>query len=140
MNDKQTSRRKFLTAALTLSGAAATTLGTSLLRTSAAWAASADSPESRLELGRMAQLLFPHQGLDDDVYGQIIGDILDAAANDEATTAMLAAAEAGLNSAQDADWLDLDEEDQLAVIRKLEAEPYVVGVRETVRFRLYYLR
>jgi hypothetical protein len=138
MNDKLTSRRRFLTAALALSGVATTTLGTSLLRTSAAWAASGDSPGARLELGRMAQLLFPHEGLDDDVYGWIIGDILEAAANDEAVATMLAAAEASLNSAQDTNWLDLDEKSQLAVMREIEAESYVVGIRESVRFRLYY--
>jgi hypothetical protein len=39
MNDKQTTRRKFLLAALTFSGAASTSLGISFLKTGAAWAA-----------------------------------------------------------------------------------------------------
>ena len=138
MNDKQTTRRRFLLASVAFAGITATTSGPALLPVSRAWAAAKTSDETLAALGRMAQLLFPHDGLDDSVYGQIISDILEAAATDPAMTGILEAAESGLNTAQESDWLDLDEASQLAAMRRLEDEPYMAGIRESVRFRLYY--
>jgi hypothetical protein len=138
MNDKQTTRRRFLLASVAFAGITATTSGPSLLPVSKAWAAAKTSDEMLAALGRMAQLLFPHDGLDNAVYGQIISDILEAAANDPAMTELLEAAESGLDAAQDSDWLDLDAAGQVAVMRRLEHEPYMAGIRESVRFRLYY--
>jgi hypothetical protein len=138
MNDKQTTRRRFLLASMAFAGITATTSGPSLLPVSRAWAAAKTPAATLVDLGRMAQLLFPHDGLADTVYGQIISDILEAAATDPAMTDLLAAAEASLNSSRDQDWIDLDEASQLSVLRDLENEPHMAGIRESIRFRLYY--
>jgi len=137
MNDKQTTRRKFLVAALTFSGAASSSLGISFLRSSAAWAASANDADNLAAMGRLAQLLFPHDGLADGVYGEVVGEVLAWTAADPSTDGLLVVAEEALNAAQDQDWIELSESEQLAVITALQNEAFVAGIREMVRFRLY---
>ena len=138
MNDKQTTRRRFLVAALTFSGVASGSLGISLLRTSAAWAASTEDSEDLAAMGRFAQLLFPHEGLPDNVYGEVIAEVLATTAADPATQGILSTAEQTLDAAQDRSWLELDAAGQLAVMQKLEGEAFFAGIREMVRFQLYY--
>ncbi len=138
MNDKQTTRRRFLLAALTFSGVASSSLGMSLLRSSAAWAASTDDADDLAAMGRFAQLLFPHEGLADNVYGEVIAEVLATTAADPATQGILSTAEQTLDAAQDRSWVELDEASQIAVMRKLEGEAFFAGIREMVRFRLYY--
>lgn len=137
MNDKQTTRRKFLVAALTFSGAASTSLGISFLKTSAAWAQDADNAENLAAMGRLAQLLFPHEGLADEVYGTVIGEVLAITAADPATDGLLTIAENALNSAQEESWTALPEGQQLAALVALQNEAFMVGCRELIRFRLY---
>jgi len=137
MNDKQTTRRKFLIAALTFSGAASTSLGISFLKTSAAWAAQTDNTQNLAVMGRLAQLLFPHEGLADDVYGAVISEVLAITAADPATTGLFEIAENALNAAQDGVWAELPEEAQLAALNAVQNEAFIVGCRELVRFRLY---
>ena len=104
MNDKQTTRRKFLVAALTFSGVASSSLGISFLRSGTAWAADADASENLAAMGRLAQLLFPHEGLAPDVYGEVIGEVLAMTAADPATEGLLSVAEEALNTALGKDW------------------------------------
>jgi hypothetical protein len=137
MNDKQTTRRRFLVAALTFSGVASSSLGISMLRSSAAWAESADDTDSLAAMGRMAQLLFPHPGLDDSVYGEVIGEVLAITAADPATAGLLGIAAEALDAQQDRAWLDVPEAEQLAALTGLQNEAFIVGIRELVRFRLY---
>ena len=65
MNNKKTTRRRFLVAAITFSAVAASVPGTTWLRNSAAWAESAD--DSGGLLAQMARALFPHDGISDNV-------------------------------------------------------------------------
>jgi hypothetical protein len=138
MNDKQTTRRKFLVAALTFSGITSSSLGISILRSSAAWAESTSDADDPVAMGRFAQLLFPHDGLTDDVYGEVMSQVLAATAADSSTAELLTTAEAALNAQQEQPWSQLDEAGQLAVMHKLEGEAFFASIRERVRSRLYY--
>ncbi len=129
MPEEQTTRRRFLTAALVFSGVGST-LGSSWLKSAAAWA---DGSELDT-LGRMANHLFPHDGLDESIYGEIMMSVLDEAASDPAVRDQVDAAIASLDKA----WPDLDAGDQLAVMQELQDEAFFVGIRESVRFRLYH--
>lgn len=135
MQEEQTTRRRFLTATIALSSVGAT-LGSAWLKSAASWAASADADPKTL--GKLAQQMFPHEGLDYQVYGEIMSAVLESAASDQATTDLLDAAAAALDAARDTLWLDLDAGEQLAVLHELQDEPFFAGIRETVRFRLYY--
>ena len=137
MNDKQTTRRKFLVAALAFSGAATSSLGISFLRSSAAWAASAEDAANLAAMGRLAQLLFPHEGLADSVYGEVIGEVLTWAASDPSTTGLLSVAEDALNTSLGKTWATATEAEQLSAVTALQNEAFIVGIREMVRFRLY---
>ena len=138
MKNKQTTRRRFLIAALSFSGAASSSFGISFLSSSAAWAETPDDENVLAAMGKLAQLLFPHPGLDDSVYGSVIGEVLAITAADPATAGLLGVAEEALNAAQEKDWMALDKDSQLAAMRQIQDEAFIAGIRELVRFRLYY--
>jgi hypothetical protein len=132
MRESQTTRRKFLVAALTLGGAAATL---PFLRSSQVWAASdTDMPAVMVKLARR---LFPHEDMADAVYGEVVGQVLATIASDPATAGLIDGATQVLDSAGSGSWIDLAESEQLAVLRATENDPTVVGLRETVRFVFY---
>jgi len=137
MNDKQTTRRNFLVAALTFSGLASSSLGISFLRSSAAWAADSDAPENLAAMGRLAQLLFPHEGLAAEVYAEVVGEVLAMTAANPATDGLLNIAEGALDSALGKTWSTATEAEQLSALTALQSEAFIVGLREMVRFRLY---
>jgi hypothetical protein len=137
MNDKQTTRRRFLVAALTFSGVASSSLGISFLRSSAAWAADEASVDNLAAMGRLAQLLFPHEGLPSDVYAEVIGEVLAMTAADPATDGLLNIAEGALDSALSKAWATATETEQLAALTALQDEAFIVGIREMLRWRLY---
>ena len=132
MHDSQTTRRKFLVAALTLGGAAATV---PFLRSSQAWAESdADMPAVMVKLARR---LFPHEGMADGIYSEVVGQVLASIASNPATAGLIDGAIQVLDSAAAGSWTDLGESEQLEVLRATENDPTVVGLRETVRFVFY---
>lgn len=133
MNEEQTTRRRFLVAAAAISGVG-TTFGSSWLKSATAWADRAELET----LGHVARNLFPHEGLDVAVYGEIMRDVLDAAVSDNATADLVDTAIRALDTAREYAWIDLDADEQLAVMRELQDEPFFAGIRETVRFNLYY--
>jgi hypothetical protein len=132
MRDSQTTRRKFLVAALTLGGAAATA---PFLRSSQVWAETdADMPAVMVKFARR---LFPHEGMADRVYGEVVGQVLATTASNPATAGLVDGATRVLDSAASGSWIDLGEAEQLEVLRATENDPMVVGLRETVRFVFY---
>ena len=132
MRDSQTTRRKFLVAALTLGGAAATV---PFLRSSQAWAETdAEMPTVMVKLARR---LFPHEGMADGIYGEVVGQVLATIASNPATAGLIDGAVQVLDSAASGSWIDLGEAEQLEVLRATENDPTVVGLRETVRFVFY---
>ena len=76
MINKTTSRRRFLVAAMTVSGLATGSLASSLLREAAAWAETGNTA-----LLKMARLLFPHDSVPDEIYAEVVAGA--RAADDE---------------------------------------------------------
>jgi hypothetical protein len=132
MNDPQLTRRRFLIASLAFSTVAVS--GVSWLRGAAAWAGSTDEAT----LARFGRLLFPHDGLSDDVYADVMDNVLAALAANPATENLLAAAEDALNNQQEQAWFDLDEAAQIAAIENIQGEAYFAAIVGTLRGAFYY--
>jgi hypothetical protein len=135
MNHGEASRRRFLVAAITCSGLISTGMGAALLRASNAWAKSANGISD--ELTRMARLLYPHDGIADDVYAEVIDNILSDALNDVPTKKMLNEAVTALNNAMDGDWFEASAHDQIAVMKAVADRAFFVAIRDGVRARFY---
>ncbi len=135
MNQGETSRRRFLVAAIAYSGLLSTGMGAALLRASSAWAQAANGNAD--ELSRLARRLFPHDGIADAVYAEVIDSILSDSANDAAMTEMLNQAVAALNAAQNGDWFDAGENDQIAAMQAVENEAFFAAISGGVSARFY---
>ncbi len=135
MNQGETSRRRFLVAAIAYSGLISSGMGATLLRASSAWAQSAN--ENSDELTRVARLLFPHDEIADAVYAEVIDSILSDAANDASMTKMLKQAVTALNAAQNGDWFDIVTDDQIKAMNAVENEPFFAAIQGGVRARFY---
>ena len=132
MNDSQTTRRRFLLAALAFSTAAIT--GTTWLRGAAAWASSTDGTT----LARFGRLLFPHDDLPDEVYADVMNNVLMALESDPATENLLAAAEQALDAQHDTAWIDRDETGQIVAIENIQGEAFFAAILGTLRGAFYY--
>ncbi len=132
MNDSQTTRRRFLLAALAFSTAAVT--GSTWLRGAAAWASSTKGTN----LARFGRLLFPHDGLADDVYTEVMDNVLTALAANPATEDALATAEQALDAQHDTAWIDRGEPEQIAAIENIQGEAFFAAIVGTVRGAFYY--
>lgn len=139
MNDKITTRRRFLVAAMTLSACASGTFGPSILRVSSAWAESQDNldQETMAAMVRMARILFPHNAMSDEFYGDLLNAVLSGTAGDQSFAAILNAAERALNDARPGDWFDLDESEQLAVMREVQDQGFFGAITGNVRAGIY---
>lgn len=131
----ETSRRRFLVATIAYSGLLSSGMGAALLRASSAWARSADGNAD--DLTRMARLLFPHDGIANDVYADVIDDVLSAAAGDSSMMKTLDNAVTALNAAQNGDWFDAGEVDQIAAMQAVENEAFFVAISGGVSARFY---
>jgi len=120
-------RRKFLVAAIIVGSSAAA------LRTARVWAQGGVSAT----LVRMARNLYPHDGLDDAVYAQVLDDAVSAAAADPALVRFLESAEVALDTRRDINFIDLDADEQVAVLRGVEDAPFFAAIQTAVRLRLY---
>ncbi len=132
MNDSQTTRRRFLLAALAFSTAAVT--GTTWLRGAAAWANSTEGTN----LARFGRLLFPHDGLADDVYAEVMDNVLTALAANPAIEDALVTAEQALDAQHDTAWIDRNESEQITAIENIQGEAYFAAIVGTVRGAFYY--
>jgi len=135
VNKGDTSRRRFLVAAIAYSGLISSGMGAALLRASSAWAQAANGNAD--ELTRMARLLFPHDGIADAVYAEIIDSILSDAAIDVSMMEMLKQAVAALNAAQNGDWFDIVADDQIKAMKAVESEAFFAAIQGGVRVRFY---
>ncbi len=135
MNQGETSRRRFLVAAIACSGLISSGMGAALLRASSAWAQAANTNAD--ELTRMARLLFPHDGIADAVYAEVIDSILSDAANDASMTDMLKQAVAALNATQNSNWFEIGADDQIKSMMLVENEPFFAASQSGVRARFY---
>ncbi len=135
MNKAETSRRRFLIAAFAYSGLLSAGMGVALLRASSAWAQSPNGNAD--ELTRMARLLYPHDGIADAVYAEVIDSILSDAANDASMTEMLKQAVAALNAAQNGNWFEIGADDQIKAMMVVENEAFFAAIQGAVMARFY---
>jgi hypothetical protein len=132
MNDTTNPRRRFLIAALAFSTAAVTS--TAWLRGATAWA----DANNDATLARFGRLLFPISGLSDDVYKDVMGNVLSALAGNPATESALAVAEAALNEASDGDWHSASEAAQISAIESIQGEAFFAAILGTLRGAFHY--
>jgi hypothetical protein len=137
MNDNRIARRRFILAALTLSGAALGSQGFGWLRAGRAWAESnADAAEAAMvDLGRA---LFPHDGMPEKTYREVMGAVLAALAENPDTDGLAATAERALDARRDSPFVELDEAGQVAVIAEIQGEPFFATLLAVVRGVFYY--
>lgn len=135
MIETENSRRRFLLAAITYSGLVSTGIGSAVMRAGSAWAQSADG--NGAELVRFARLLFPHDGVADDVYVEIIDGILGDAANDASLDTLLSEGVEALNAVQGGDWFGAGENEQIAALRAVEDREFFSAILGNVRARFY---
>ena len=139
MNDKKTTRRRFLVASIAFSGCAFGTMGASMLRISATWAESRGKVdrETLNAMIRMARMLFPHDALSDEIYGDVLDSALSGAATDPSFAESLNAAEKALDAARPGNWIDLDESEQLAAMHDVEGMGFFAAIQGAVMARFY---
>lgn len=139
MNDKKTTRRRFLVASIAFSGCAFGTMGASMLRISATWAESRGNVdrETLNAMIRMARMLFPHDVLSDEIYGDVLDSALSGAATDPSFAESLNAAEKALDAARPGNWIDLDESEQLAAMHDVEGMGFFAAIQGAVRAGIY---
>ena len=135
MNQGETSRRRFLVAAIAYSGLISSGMGAASLRASSAWAQAANGNAD--ELTRMARLLFPHDGIADAVYADVMDSILSDSADDASMTGMLNQAVTALNAAQNGDWFGIVADDQIKAMKAVENEAFFAAIQSGVRVRFY---
>ncbi len=137
--DLALSRRRFLVAAIALSGIASGIPGPSVLRLSRAWAQSGTSLEEDISraLVQMARRLYPHDSISDEVYAQVLDDVLASTVNDESFAETFRSAEQALNSQQPADFIDLEADAQIGAMRAVEQMSFFAAIQGAVKIRLY---
>jgi len=135
MNKAETSRRRFLIAAFAYSGLLSAGMGVALLRASSAWAQSPNGNAD--ELTRMARLLYPYDGIANDVYAAVIDDVLSAAADDSSMMEILGNAVTALNAAQNGNWFEIGADDQIKAMMVVENEAFFAVIQGGVRARFY---
>jgi hypothetical protein len=139
MKGSVTSRRRFIVAAITLSGLAGTATGTSFLGLSRAWAQSEDGSDGdSAAMMRMARLLYPHDAITDDVYMDVLNLAMSMTAADGSFAALLDVAVDALNASQSGDFVDLDEASQIAALQSVESQPFFAAIQMNVGITFYY--
>jgi hypothetical protein len=133
MNPTAWSRRRFLVAALSLSGAAATQ-GTALLVGAQAWASDG---AVRAALVRVARLLYPHDALDDATYAEVLDQAMAQVADEAPFDALLWEAEQALDGESGGTFLDASPEAQIAALQAIDQEAYWMPIQFAVAGHLY---
>ena len=129
------SRRRFLVAALTLAGAAATE-GYALVLGSRAWA-SASGADFHAAMVRIARLLYPHATLDDGVYAEVLDQAMAQVADDAMFDRLLREAERALDQEAGGTFLEAAPEAQLAALQAIDHEAYWIPIQFAVAGHLY---
>lgn len=130
MKDSATTRRRFLIAAIAFSGVTAGAIGPGALRFASAWAQSGGE-HTFDTLVRLARLMLPHDGLTDDVYAEVLNEVLAATADDASVI------ESMLNGHQAASFMAIDEEAQLTVMGAIEHENSFATVLGALKTKMY---
>jgi hypothetical protein len=131
MHDARLTRRRLLAATLVCSSLPIGALVG--LRMGRAWAESQDDTA----LTHLARLLFPHDGLPDEVYASVMGDVLRTLAADPVTSGLLDTALVALDAQQESTWNDLDETAQVAAVEAVQGEVWFASILGAVRYAFY---
>lgn len=130
MNDSNTTRRRFIVAAIAFSSLTAGAIGPAALRFGAA-SAQSGGVGNKDTLIRLARLMLPHDGLSDDVYAEVLSDALAITADESSVIAAL------LDVQQTDGFMDLDEEAQLVAIQTVESEELFKAILAALKTNLY---
>lgn len=132
MDDSRVTRRRFILTAVIAYSVIAEPRG--WLSGNIAWAdTSADTA-----LVRLARRLFPHAGLADDAYADVVRNLITSFASNPQTGQLLDLAESALDKQVDGDWIDADEDSQIAAIRSIEGEGFFAAILAGMRGTFYY--
>jgi hypothetical protein len=130
-------RRKFLVASIALVGFATGLPGTPLLRHTSAHSGTSLENGALAALVQMVRHLYPYDAITDDIYAQVLDDVLTATANDETFVDTLRAAERSLNSQQPSDFVDLRADDQIKAMQAVEQTDFFATIHGAVKYRLF---
>lgn len=131
MNQTGQHRRRFLLAAIAFSGAAVAVPG--IFHHARAWA----NDDSREALIQITRLLYPHDGLPDSVYAEVLDQVLSAVAADENFRSLLDAAERSLGTVSGTTFVEASAKAQLAALKAVESEPFFGAILAAVSGNLY---
>lgn len=123
-------RRRFLVAAITLTGSAV--LAPELLIGARAWA-----DGNREALLRITRLLYPHDAVGNDVYADVLDQAIGMVAADQGFDRLLADAGGELDTSLAGDFLAAPPEAQLAALRGVQDRSYFGAILGAVANRLY---
>ena len=139
MSTEHLTRRRFIVAVAALSGVAGSALNPGLLPLSQAWAQApaAVDPAVRSGMVRMARLLYPHAGLADEVYAEVLDRALSDVASGAAFARQLDAASAALAERSAGGWNGLDAAGQVEIMRQIESADYFGAIQAAVQAGIY---
>jgi len=132
MDDSRVTRRRFILAAVVAYSVIAEPR--SWLPGNIAWADTSSDPA----LIRLARLLFPHAGLADDAYADVVQILFMSFASNPENAQLLDIAGSALDAQVDGDWIETDEDSQIAAIRRIEGEAFFPAILAGVRGTFYY--
>lgn len=129
-------RRRFLTALILGSGAAASGLTLSMFPAARAWAEASGPDSAKAALGGMARQLCPHD-VPEEVYAEIADSILSTSAAGSQLIIYLDQALSELDEASGGDFVAADAGTQLTAMQGIESEPYFAAIQGQVLPQVY---
>lgn len=131
MTDTGLSRRRFVLTAIAAYSVIATP--SRWLPGNIALADTAASPD----LSQLARLFFPHTGLEDDVYTDVAETLFDSFVANPESAQLLDMADTALDAQVDGDWMDVDEDRQVAALKGIESEAFFAAILAALRGAFY---
>lgn len=133
-------RRTFLqTAGKTTAMIVVASGSTTIMASNRAWAMTLealDAHEAQILL-RMTRLLYPHDGLGDVYYAEVVEALDGKAAKDAALRERIRQGVAGMDEALGVPWLELSEGTRIEVLEAIESTPFFQAVRGHTVVALY---
>jgi hypothetical protein len=130
MKPHSDTRRRFLVAAITLTGTAV--IGPLLTGLGKAWAGGDHDA-----LIRMTRLLYPHERIDDKVYAEVLDQAMGMVAGDQGFEKLLADANRELNASIAGNFMVASPTAQIAALQAVQDQPYFAAIQGAVSNRLY---
>lgn len=92
---------------------------------------------SHPDVTQLARLLFPHDGLADDVYEEVAESVFDSLVTNPDSARPLDLADAALNAQVDGDWMAVGEARQIAALKSIDSEAYFGAILSALRAAFY---